>query len=272
MRKKIIFFLVLGAIGIFSFVFWKYPKPKNFRQFPIQFASCYDVAYTDVEIEGQFYSLALDLGMGFPMDATKEVLAKIKKKKPMGTVGYYDVNGNHYQIESYIIPEIKIGGFRIYNVPIREEGAGFRENTRLQGCEDKKAEEEFDRKIVGRIGSGMFSDELLGAVFLDLGHSKFFIIKDITLFQEDGYSIKNMLKIPYEWNHGVVIEIETDFGKGKFLLDTGVTFNVLKEPIVGETPREIQGKLKWVDSSKFQIGGKDFGAEEFCSLSISPVM
>jgi hypothetical protein len=190
-----------------------------------------------------------------------------------GSIGFSDINGNHYQTEKYILPEIKIGGLRIYDVHVKEEGDGFRKNARLQGCEDKKIEEEFDRKIVGRLGTGMFLDDILGGLFMDLGHSKFFIIKDIALFQEDGYSIKNMLKIPYEWNHGFVIELETDFGKEKFLLDTGFSCNVIKESLVGETtPVEIQGKLKMVTSSKFQIGGEDFGAEEFYSYSITPEM
>jgi hypothetical protein len=152
---------------------------------------------------------------------------------------------------------------------VAEEGVGFRENNRLRGVEDKKIEEEFDRKIVGRIGSEIFFLGGLEALFLDLGHSNFFVISDVSRFHGDGYSIESILKIPYEWNHGFVIEIETDFGKGKFLLDTGLTFSLLRESFVkGKDSVEAQGDLKRVISSKFQIGGEDFGREAFYSYPL----
>ncbi len=274
MKKKIILLLVLSTIGILSFAIWKFSSPRNSCALPIHFSSDFNVAYATVTIEGQTYSLALDLGMDSQLSLNKDVLKKIKEKQPCNSIGYYDVKGNHYVSDSYIIPEIKIGRPRIFNVTIKEENEEYLKNVRFRSPKDEKAQQEFDRTIVGRIGSEMFSIEGPRALFLDLGRSKAFVIKDIDRFHEDGYSIEKMVKIPYELNQGFVIEVETDFGKKKFLLDTGLALNnVIRDSLVDEKfPTQVVDNWKLVTSSKFQFGDKDFGSENFFPFAISPII
>ena len=71
-----------------------------------------------------------------------------------------------------------------------------------------------------------------------------------------------LIKFPFECQSvGMIINVETDLGVKKYLLDTGATHNFIydKEPSEKTIPNQIV-------SSKFILGGYDFGEQILTKL------
>lgn len=157
---------------------------------------------------------------------------------------------------------------------IHEESQDFASNVISSLPGNIKDKEEYDDQIDGFLGLGLFLETKLPALFLDLNHSTVFMIENINDFDENRYSIKNMVKIPLERAHScLAIEVDTDFGKKRFLLDTGATENLINSSLLSDAfsvESSPQGKELLFTSFKFQIGGKNFGNEKFSPSSISP--
>ncbi|MBU6446295.1 MAG: hypothetical protein KGQ49_02725, partial [Verrucomicrobia bacterium] len=68
---------------------------------------------------------------------------------------------------------------------------------------------------------------------------------------------------------GVVIEVDTDIGAKRFLLDTGSTISVIRNI---DIPEKIafHNAMPVYESSKFLIRGTDFGKQILYLLDISP--
>jgi hypothetical protein len=262
--KKKIFFLGL-VLGISSFFVWKMVAPRNHCEIPIQFLGVLNTAYTTLEIEGKPYFLDFDLGMMFPVSLKKEVLEKMKKE-PWDTISWKDFKGIQYQTPTCIIPRARLGRSRFKNLWTHETSKDFEKNNIFFGEKDSHvAEDLYDSKLSGSLGAELFLMANIPALFLDLGNSRAFMVKNIRRFHEGGYSCENFLKVPLEKKeNGLCIQVETDIGKKSFSLDTGSSENLLSASLFPDKPNLLNPDWCFTfTSSKLIIGDRDFGKEEF---------
>ncbi len=269
-KKHIAFLIILLFLVVSSLLVWRFFSLKNHYAIPIHFLNYFDTAYATAEIEGQKYCLTFDLGMSFPCDLKKEVLEKLKKQYA-GMNNSVDIMGNEYEDPIYFIPKVKIGKAVFTDMLIREGSDDFLQRG-VANSGEKKEKEEYEKKIVGFLGLGLFFRTKTPVLFLDLSNSSVFMIKNIFRFHEGGYDLKKMVKIPMERKNGCLsIEVETDFGKRKLLLDTGTTLNLINPSVVLDKVENLpEPKSAFFSSSKFQIGDRDFGSEDFYLYPISP--
>jgi len=68
----------------------------------------------DVSIQGNLYSLEIDLGSSFPFSLSEEILQNINKTD-YGTAEWSDFKGQKYQSPAYTIPEVKIDNLTFTN-------------------------------------------------------------------------------------------------------------------------------------------------------------
>jgi hypothetical protein len=96
------------------------------------------------------------------------------------------------------------------------------------------------------------------------------MMKECEKFKEEGYCIEKMTKVPLIMNaYGLVISAQTDLGQKKFLLDTGFTTNVIRSSLLDRQLFQDEKPEEMFVTSKFLIGERDFGKQEFCPLDIA---
>lgn len=116
--------------------------------------------------------------------------------------------------------------------------------------------------IDGRIGMGFFEHFFC---FFDFASLKGGLAQDLQgLVNKCQIFLGEYQKIPFFMGKaGAIIDIKTDFGVKKFLIDTGASCSILRRP---STPRE---KDMYVHSSQLKIGEQDYGPWRFHPFEIS---
>src|SRR5579862_907719 len=118
----------LSFFQTFSDFFLQFYIKKEKDEFiPVTFSES-ELPLVKVEIEGNTYSLLVDLGFNAQLTLQKSILEKIRKK-PYGTVQFIDVLGNDYESQKYLIPEIKIGNITFAEVIVEEENDEYNKNV-----------------------------------------------------------------------------------------------------------------------------------------------
>jgi hypothetical protein len=258
MKKWFLFLFVFFAC-LLGALFWQF-YPRNQCLLPISLFPDSLHAFTTVEVEGKKVLLRLDLGCGFPLSFNREVLNNIKQKKYLREVSWKDHKKRDYAAKDYLLPKIKLGRATITDICAREENEDFVRNATVKSFEGERT-----FKDEGRVGLGLFLETQVEALFLDLKNGRAFFIKDIHRFREKGYCLEEMIKLPLlcEKAH-LFLQVGTDVGEKKFMLDTGYSMNVL-HPSLGRGNEEIDPfiTLPLFTSSKFMLGNRDFGEEDF---------
>lgn len=218
------------------------------RFIPITYDKNY-LPFIDLEIEKNAYSLMLDLGLQSQMAVDREILKKINKK-PYGTEKAIDFTGKCYNSQKYLIPEIKIGNTVFFDVILKETSERFENEYMRYHANDVP-------KKIGMVGRALLKRK---NIFLDFPHLRMAFIENRN--EKDlPFSVDSMLAVPYERiSTEIVLNIETEFGEKKFLLDTGCTVRTIKT--THSQQREIQKDdlgQEYITTSKFVIAGKDFG-------------
>lgn len=228
-------------------------------RFPIDYVPYSGQPRTEVVIEGVPYSLVIDLGSPFWLSLKNEILEKIEKQ-PTGNVISIDIKGHQYTSQAYIIPQIKIRNLSIMKVHVTEEGPGFLSKGSLvydntEGLPNPK---------LGRIGRGLFLAARAN-LFLDFHNSVMFACCHLKDRKKDGYRPEIFTPAPFYLSReeGIILEFDTDFGRRRFMLDTGSTKSVIKPSLVKNFPQEIRFGAITCHSTKFILGGKDFGDIDF---------
>ena len=83
-----------------------------------------------------------------------------------------------------------------------------------------------------------------------------------------------MLRVPFEMTSlGITLDIQTAQGEKKFLVDTGATITAIRssQRYLEESQQDFR-ELKYLTTSQFIIGGKDFGPMALYLLDITPEM
>ena len=215
----------------------------------------------EMEIEGEAYPLIVDLGYFAQMTLDDEILQKVNKK-PYGISQFKDFKNNHYESKNHLVPEIKIGNFSFIEVVVEEQNEAFEKNIVIRKSTKKPS------KRRGTIGRALLKRK---NILLDFPHSRLALIDNDN--HQIGYPIENMLKVPFEMTFsGVVLNIETDLGEKKFLVDTGTTGIVIRSSLCNaEECQKDFDELNYFTSSQFVIGGKNFGEMPLYLLDIRPL-
>ncbi len=219
------------------------PPQIYFEYFPITF-SPRGIPATNVSIQGNIYSLELDLGSGLPLSLTQEILQNIHKI-PYGTAKWSDFKGNKYQSLAYKIPEIKVGNLTFVNVLVNQNREDFHANAALNAPPSQQ---------IGAIGLPILKKYNL---LLDFRHSAIYASNSQVHLQQSGLLSKNLLSIPFVLcPDGILLAVETDTGIYRLLLDTAATHTAIRTPHSTST-------------SQFRLMGHDFGMRSLVPIDLS---
>ena len=219
-----------------------------------------------VDIQGEKYALAIDLGDKFSLSLNRHALKNLGKM-PHSPLHNRDAWGKSYETQAYILSKIKIGDLSFNDVIVAEVNEAFVKNTTLWAETDNLEELLKDR--FGTIGRGLLGELNL---LLDVKNSLIFVSNNIKKLKKDGYNLEQLIKVPFETGRtGVVLSINTDIGTIKLSIDTGSTVSLLRSSLFQDEKLNAQKHgLPVYATSKFQIGNKDFGNTNLYLFDMTP--
>lgn len=222
-----IFFIIFAAALWFRFQHLKPILHIPIHSYPFKHQPCIDIS-----IENKQYRLLLDLGSAHFIYLNQSSLQSIKNKRSLKSSIYHDLRGNTYTTREFQIPLIHLFPNAILeNVIIAEENMDFLlKGSSLQKTQSiiKKLIDRLELFFIdGRIGSKVFENS---CCFFDFPQSRFNWVQEKGSLPLDLKNrIKQMVQIPFNLTrYGAVIELMTNQGNKKFLLDTGSTHSVFR--------------------------------------------
>lgn len=244
--------------------FFTHKKPDYYEELTLKLTDS-EIPYIGVSIEGDQYSMVIDLGSRFEMDIKSDVLKNLSKLR-LGTEKWRNFRGNEFTRPSYILPKIEIGSL-VFNNPSAVE-------TLLLEVDDciiwrDPNEEKKYQKTVGSLGRKFFKS--LNLLF-DVQRSKMIATNNLNKLKNNGYDLKTYLKTPFELHSkGIILQVNTDVGVLRLLLDTGATSTFIHDklyPLNMERVFDCRG-LPTLNSQLFSISGRDFGEKKLYFLAMT---
>ncbi len=260
-RHILVIFSILAILGSTS-LFYPLVISRECKFIPVSFDK-FHLPLIDIELEGKIYPLVVDLGFKAQMDLEDGILQTVNKQS-FGTSRSMDLKSNRYISPKYVIPTIKMGGVSFDEVIVKEKNEAFHRNTVI-----REQNANIPSKRRGTVGFSLLKRKNL---LLDFPHARLaFIDKDN---RQVGYPVEDMLKVPFEMTaSGVIINIGTDMGEKKFLVDTGATMTALRSSeCCPEKYHKDSCEQDCFVTSQFVIGGKNFGDMVVYPLDITPEM
>ncbi|MBI5346464.1 MAG: hypothetical protein HZB76_04915 [Chlamydiae bacterium] len=259
-RKKIIFLISSALIIILSVGgLWHYFSPKKIWLCMFVNLSSSETPLHQMTIEGESYPIEISLSSCGRISLPKEILDKVKDKRPKGTNKSKDIQNNEYDLPVYILPKIEVAGVTFYEAEVEEKNEKFRVNALLptfKKCDNDK---------LARIGRRLLT---ISNLLLDLEQKKIYLTNDEKRLRRSGYFFEDFVKVPLILNGGVRVEINTDLGIRKFAIDTGTAKSFINSFGVPNTNLKEESGLKIFTSSKFAIGNMDFGSQDLYLLDV----
>lgn len=267
MFKKKKFFIIASIITVTPFWVWCYYTSHQWYHYrlPTKY-SLNGIPLVEIKLHDQKHLLELDLGSKLQLVLTKSVLDSLDKI-PNGSLITRDMSGRPYETPAYTISSINVGGLVIDEVVAKEESNDYVLNTTFTENCQKNIEKGIHSD--GSIGSAPFSDKNL---LLDFDYLLFFISNNIPELKKLGYNLEEFIKVPYiSSRHLIILKVNTDLGESKFALDTGCSASFIRSSFISHiTPQGKKFGLPFITTSKFEIGGKDFGPLNLCTYDITP--
>jgi len=212
------------------------------------------------EIEGKPYLLQVDLGNRFSLYFEKKVLEGLEKKLS-GTAATRDVRGIRYKTAKYSLPKLKTGTFVWTNVEAREEHPDYKKNTTFFADPNNTPQFHVD----GNIGQKILETHNL---LMNFSHSVMFASNDFAKLDGEGYPVKKWCRVPLlSTKHGIYLDVRTEIGLKRFVLDTGATHSIVRS---SEVEEEAGEEIKSFSFQKFEIGGRDFRNKTLLQFPMSP--
>lgn len=264
-RKYSKLLVVLLIISFLLSTFFIFCTQKSYYAvLPVKFDDI-NMPYVNVMIEDVNVSLGVDLGSRLEMEIYPEVLGQFYKRA-YGTEKWKNFRGTEFEYPTYTLPRIEIGSLTFKNPIVVEFPSEANEESII--WEDLEQEKSSPR-VVGQLGRGLLKKVNL---LLDMECSKMILTNSVKKLKNDGYDLKTFEKVPFKLGpKGIVIEIETDQGKVKLLLDTGCTWTMLHDflyPEILEKKFDRHG-FPIYKSDKFIINKRDFGSKELYFLKMT---
>ena len=258
MKKTLYFFSALLVIGgLIFYYFSRQPVGYDVR-LPVDFVPYTDQPRTVVEIEGNIYRLLIDSGSASCLTLEKELLDKLQDKEFLQEAIIINAVGEKHLIQTYRIPQVKVWYLKITDVEIENATRG----VTVDGPSNLTYEQVLEHR------PGLIGRELLKMTnwFMDFHNYAMFACKQITSRKKNGYHLDKLVQIPFliDSKQGIILEIGTDLGVKRFMLDTGASCNFIKPSVIGDQICEDQVRgMQAYTSSKFVLGNKDFGIVKF---------
>lgn len=253
------------TLSLFNKLSGLFSDKHDCKFIPVRFDDC-DIPLIDAEIEGNRCSLMLDLGSYSQLSLSTVLLNKVHKKS-YGVSKFKDVRGNYYESQRYLIPEVKLRNHVFSEIIASEENDDFVKNTEIW----TPSEGPPSSSNQGTIGRAFLKRK---NVFLDFPHSRMALIERTDSPKNFGFSVENMVMVPFELaSLGIILNIDTDLGEKRFLLDSGFTRSVIKtsEYQDRECQKDEKGDAYFI-SQQFVIEGKEFGNFKLYLLDMAPEM
>lgn len=248
----------------------------SFTRIPVRFSK---LSLMDVEIEGRKYSVEIDTGSGCDLALYNDVLNNVCFKRFSHEGEYYDINGDVYLNDNFIINNVNIRDLVVDNVIVQEESKKFRIATEIDFSDvvgNKEASEVLFTSD-GRIGNGIFRSYFC---IFDFPHSAIYLANDLSERQIKDL-FKDFIKVPFQVDDSglIVITVEVDFGKIRLALDTGSSLSILKKSCLAQCiqvcppPLPPPGKnMLIIKNKKLVIGAHNFGKKKFCIYEFPDVL
>jgi uncharacterized protein YceK len=198
-------------------------------QIPVYFPRCANAPIVKVNIEGVEYFLILDLGASAHLKLVDRALNRLNNKEPVGISRSIDINGNCYEMPAYKIPHFKLGTINIEGAVVVEESHRFiREGGKIGSWHNYLQIQDQIDMIDGRIGGGLFCSSRCVCYF-DM--SRFVFCLGPTLDEmTKTYALTNYMQDTFEDVNGLIcLNILTDRGMKKFVLDTGASHSAIQK-------------------------------------------
>lgn len=268
-RKNILFLVLLLIVGCFLLTlvpFQTHFQDKTCRcvRIPVSFFPFSTNPLIKITIEEKQYTFLIDTGSSHGLDLHKRVLERIQEKKFIKIAQYSDMQGISYPVSQFRVPEVTLHqNLRLNGVIAHEESTDFL----IKGTNGGRARS-FSGKIKEQLGL-FFIDGRIGwpsfeqmVCFFDFKNASLFLAKDMEALQnEGGFVLDDFIQVPLELSRcGPILSIKTEEGIKKFLLDTGASHSVYKEP-----------DLQLTDAIHLalNIAGYDFGSWDFWPYPIA---
>lgn len=249
-QKIIIAVLSLGTI--FS-LFLLYKSSPNSAVIPIFFDDA-NTPIMSAKLNGNACFLKFDTGSKHQMLLHTSLLDSLEKKE-VGEKIIMDAKGNKYDTPYYQLSSFQLESLKFKNVLAYEETDLAIKNKTAWEQEGLKS----TNIISGRIGRPILEK---WNFLLDFPHNKMIATNSKRVLKEEGFNLAEWIQIRYTLdNIGIILNIDTDLGLLRLLLDTGTTCTFIKRELAD--PKNLQKDyrdLNFSVSSKFIILDHDFGS------------
>lgn len=223
-------------------------------QIPVYFPRCANAPTVKVNIEGSEYFLILDLGASSHLKLLDRALNQLNNKEFVGLFRSIDINGNYYEQPAYKIPHLKLGSMNIKGAVAVEESHQFiRQGGKIGSWHNYlQAQDQIDM-IDGRIGGGLFCSS--GSIcYFDMSRFVFYLASHLDEITKT-HPLTNFTQRTFEEVNGLIcLNILTDRGIKRFMLDTGATHSAIQRSVLDD---------QWV-----KIDLEDFGRRRFFALDL----
>ena len=229
--------------------------PLPFSKFSAIQAPC-----LDVQLEGETFSLELDLGFQGELTIDPEPLNNLLAKTFLHSDVTDGIRGKKYETDLYRIPEAQIGPL-VFTHPILQSNSHQFTQDSVFVKKGKPSLQE-----VGRIGWKLFQSTPL---LVDVPRETLIICDSLNALKAHGYGIESFSKSKLFTNRGL-LEFEAHTSSGPLLctLDTGCSWNIIN----ATTHTSIQEALWDPENVRitptFSLENQDFGPISFHAISI----
>lgn len=226
----------------------------------------------ELSIQNNRVGLLVDLGLEDHMILDKQVLVMIKKQ-PIGIFNYCDFLGNNYESSCYSISNIKVGNRMLNNVIVHETNDELASHAILGSGATRSMPGVFKScnprlSCQGSVGVSFFTKLFDGYnILLDFLNLRLILCKK---WPSKYLLHQKMTKVPFQIGEsGIIFLADTDLGRKAFCLDTGCTQTVLRSSLFkGRSCSTNWAGIPFLTTSKFMIGGKDFGRMDLSACKL----
>jgi hypothetical protein len=255
MKNKIIFISIICFCFVGLWLFFKHTS--YFSVLNVQYTDC-NMPTTKIIIEDKTYTVGIDLGSKKPLFLSRDNLHKLQKNELKEKFKWRDFKGNHYSSNDYSLPKVKLGNIILKKINVSEGSEECEKNTKIAG------NPELFTQSIGRPIFEKFK------ILLDFKNNRIILSNDIKRLKKMGFDISSFLKVPCKMGRtGLILNVETDFGKKKLSIDTGATFTFIRNL---KEFKNFQQKheLPFLRTEKFFIENLNFGFREIFLFDLTP--
>lgn len=208
-------------LGFYLIFISLYPQPIEITALRLK----YHLAFASVDIENQRFLLLVDTGSSASISLNKRLTQHLANIYTGNRTSFARANGDRFESEEILIPELKIGTHSWKNVLGREDGEWLD-----QGALKKD----------GILGKGLLQNFCL---LFDLPNDKLIFSKESKEIEDLGYSFIDYTVTAFKNEAvGIVIDALVDYVPCKLLLDSGSSHTILKQSFLEKN------NLKKIDS------------------------